>query len=75
MQNSMQKSTFSGTGTVLSYAMLVGCAVLSAFSYHIFVLNNAFAPSGLNGLATMIQYRLPQSAGEYTAGGGGLVCP
>ena len=56
MQNSMQKSTFSGTGTVLSYAMLVGCAVLSAFSYHIFVLNNAFAPSGLNGLATMIQY-------------------
>lgn len=41
---------------ILSHLILIGCAVLSALSYHIFVLPNSFAPSGLNGLATMLQY-------------------
>lgn len=42
--------------TFLAYLVIAGCAVLSALSYHIFVLQNAFAPSGLNGIATMVQY-------------------
>ena len=44
------------TATLRSYTVIVLCAVLSALSYHIFVLQNAFAPSGINGLATMVQY-------------------
>lgn len=38
------------------YAVLVVIAVFSALIYEIFVFPNAFAPSGLNGLATMVQY-------------------
>lgn len=41
---------------ILSHLILIGCATLSALSYHIFVLPNSFAPSGLNGLAIMLQY-------------------
>ena len=44
------------SSAILSYLILAGCAALSALSYHIFVLQNSFAPSGLNGLATMLQY-------------------
>ena len=44
------------SSVILPYLILAGCAVVSALSYHIFVLPNSFAPSGLNGLATMIQY-------------------
>ncbi len=28
-----------------------------AFNYYIFIINNHFAPAGLNGIATMIQYK------------------
>jgi len=41
---------------MVDYAVLFGAAVLMALNYIIFILPNAFAPSGLNGLATMIQY-------------------
>ncbi len=39
-----------------SYLLIISCAVLSAMSFHLFILYNRFAPSGINGLATMIQY-------------------
>lgn len=32
-------------------------AVLLAFVYYIFIITNNFAPAGLNGIATMIQYK------------------
>ena len=32
-------------------------ALLLAINYHIFITENQFAPAGLNGLATMIQYK------------------
>ena len=32
-------------------------AVLLAFNYHLFIVENHFAPAGLNGIATMIQYK------------------
>ncbi len=38
------------------YALIVVCALLNAFNYQIFILENSFAPSGLNGIATMVQY-------------------
>ena len=41
---------------VLTYLMIVIIAVIGAFNYHIFVFPNRFAPSGINGICTMIQY-------------------
>ena len=40
----------------LTYVVIMGLAVLSALNYEIFIFPNRFAPSGLNGICTMIQY-------------------
>ena len=40
-----------------SCAAIVPAAVLLAFVYYIFIVTNNFAPAGLNGIATMIQYK------------------
>ena len=42
---------------IFSYAVIVGVAVILAFNYHIFIVENHFAPAGLNGIATMIQFK------------------
>ena len=42
----------------LSYAQVVGLACLMGVNYELFVFPNAFAPAGINGLATMLQYLL-----------------
>ena len=41
---------------VLTYAVIMGLAAVAALNYEIFVFPNRFAPSGLNGICTMIQY-------------------
>lgn len=41
----------------LSYLQIVLSAILLAFVYYIFIVTNSFAPAGLNGIATMIQYK------------------
>ena len=41
----------------LEYISTVSVAVLLAFNYYIFIVSNSFAPAGLNGIATMIQYK------------------
>lgn len=41
----------------MEYVSIVLMAVLLAFNYHIFIVTNNFAPAGLNGIATMIQYK------------------
>ena len=41
---------------VLTYLVIAGVAMVSAVSYELFVFPNQFAPSGVNGLCTMIQY-------------------
>ena len=46
----MKRSNFA------SYVMVVAAALLLALNYHIFIVANNFAPAGLNGIATMIQY-------------------
>lgn len=46
-----------------SYGLILVFAFLAAMNYEIFILNNAFAPSGINGIATMIQYKLGVSVG------------
>lgn len=40
-----------------SYTQIIFSAVLLAFVYYIFIVTNNFAPAGLNGIATMIQYK------------------
>ena len=50
----------------LDYLVLAFVAVLMALNYQIFILQNAFAPSGLNGLATMIQYLFHFSVGYFS---------
>ena len=40
-----------------SYSKIVLSAILLAFVYYIFIVTNSFAPAGLNGIATMIQYK------------------
>lgn len=42
---------------VWSYLQIVFAAVLLAFAYYVFIITNNFAPAGLNGIATMIQYK------------------
>lgn len=39
------------------YISIVFSAILLAFVYYIFIIKNSFAPAGLNGIATMIQYK------------------
>ena len=41
---------------VLTYGVIMGLAAVAALNYEIFVFPNRFAPSGLNGICTMIQY-------------------
>jgi len=47
----------------LEYFVIALSAVLMALNYQIFILSNAFAPSGINGIATMIQYLFDFSVG------------
>lgn len=42
---------------MLSYGTVVCMAALLAVDYYIFIIENHFAPAGLNGIATMVQYK------------------
>lgn len=47
----------------LVYLEITAFAVLLALNYHLFVVENGFAPAGLNGIATMVQYKTGFSIG------------
>ena len=40
----------------LTYLVICAVALLEALNYELFVFPNQFAPSGLNGICTMVQY-------------------
>lgn len=40
----------------MTYLLIVGLALVCALNYRLFVFPNQFAPAGLNGICTMIQY-------------------
>lgn len=42
---------------LISYATIILAALLLALNYYMFIITNHFAPAGLNGIATMIQYK------------------
>ena len=46
-----------------SYLSIILAAILLSFNYQLFIVNNGFAPAGLNGIATMIQYKTGFSIG------------
>lgn len=46
-----------------TYMAIIIVALLCALNYQIFVFPNRFAPAGINGIATMIQYKLGISVG------------
>lgn len=48
---------------VFDYSVIVILAVLHAFEYILFIIGNKFAPAGVSGIATMIQYKLGISIG------------
>lgn len=41
---------------VMTYLCIMGIAMVCALNYTLFVFPNKFAPSGINGICTMIQY-------------------
>ena len=43
---------------VLNYVGIALLAIVHAVSYNLFIIENKFAPAGLNGIAVMIQYAL-----------------
>lgn len=49
--------------TIRSYLLITVLAIVMALSYQLFVFPNAFAPAGINGLATMVQYLFDFSIG------------
>ncbi len=51
---------------LLEYGMVALLAVAFAFMYHLFIVPNKFAPAGLNGIATMIQYKCGFSIGYFS---------
>ena len=46
--------------------VMVVLAVLFAFNYELFIVKNHFAPAGVNGIATMIQYKFGFSIGYFS---------
>ena len=46
-----------------SYFFIILAAILLAFTYQLFIVKNNFAPAGINGIATMIQYKTGFSIG------------
>ncbi len=49
--------------TIFEYALIFIIGVVFALSYTLFVTPNDFAPSGINGIAVMVQYKLGFSIG------------
>lgn len=48
---------------VLTYMMIVVVAFVAALNYQLFIFPNSFAPSGINGICTMIQHVFGISVG------------
>lgn len=62
-KSSLIKAQSSTWRYVWSYTCIILAAVLLSFNYQLFIVNNGFAPAGLNGIATMIQYKTGFSIG------------
>lgn len=52
--------------SIPAYICVILSAILLAFNYQLFIVKNGFAPAGINGIATMIQYKTGFSIGYMT---------
>ncbi len=52
--------------SITTYSIIIAVALTMAMCYHIFIVRNAFAPSGVGGIATMVQYKTGVSIGLVT---------
>lgn len=52
----MEKQIMKAWKKCLTYGLILAMSSLSAVNYTLFVFPNQFAPAGLNGLCTMLQY-------------------
>ena len=48
---------------IWTYMVIAAVAMVAAVSYELFIFPNQFAPSGLNGICTMIQHVTGVSVG------------
>lgn len=51
-----EKTTLHAVKKFWTYLVIAGVAMIGAVNYELFVFPNQFAPAGLNGICTMIQY-------------------
>ncbi len=51
---------------IANYVIISLLAVVMAFNYKLFIVPNDFAPAGLSGIGTMIQYKLHFSIGWFS---------
>lgn len=59
----MIKTVKNFTQKIAPYISIALVAILLAFVYQLFIVKNGFAPAGLNGIATMVQYKTGFSIG------------
>ena len=52
-----------GFRSLITYISVIAIAVILAFNYQLFIVENGFAPAGINGIATMVQYKTGFSIG------------
>lgn len=51
---------------VAIYGVIIALAVIMALNYQLLIVENHYAPAGLNGIATMIQYKTGFSIGYFS---------
>ena len=51
---------------IFDIVLIVGLAILHALNFQLFVVHNRFAPSGINGIGTMIEYKFGFSMGYFS---------
>lgn len=74
MEESIEKPTVSAAapkkksmlGVFIDYVIIIGVAAVMALNYHLFIVEDHYAPAGLNGIATMIQYKTGFSIGYFS---------
>ena len=55
-----------GSRSWKSYGLIIVLAAAMGVSYQLFVFPNAFAPAGINGLATIVQYLFHVNIGSFS---------
>ena len=59
----INKNGFKTFKTIYEYSVVVLAAVVMSLCYELLIFPNAFAPAGINGVATIIQHRFNFSVG------------